>query len=339
MRVHSYRAGHRCLEVKAAAKIKKAGNMLFCQAIIVISNMLMDERDRAGGDARFLHELMNKFIEKTLLWTKADGSPGILDEGATPEHLAKLEAALRQIEILPETFVGDEDDDDRARLLERRWRSPFSNDGSPENMKVLKAISRALVAAKAKMNIPCGVNASGESDLWMAQGVCAADVNIELAEGEVLIGNGAYVGPALCFRSPCCNKGDVRKLMAVAGRPEWRHLRDVAVFSYQGERPEPDKMAGGDQDGDEYYFALSRGAFYQIVLLAKEAAPAAYAARDPRSDDELRAWAAADAALKATTVFSPSAKATPPSATAMISSLCLCEIKTSDAPRHRRELR
>ena len=53
--------------------------MLFCQAIIVISNMLMDERDRAGGDVRFLHELMNKFIEGTLLWTKADGSDGILD--------------------------------------------------------------------------------------------------------------------------------------------------------------------------------------------------------------------------------------------------------------------
>ena len=188
-------------------------------------------------------------------------------------------------------------------------------------MKVLKAISRALVAAKAKMNIPCGVNADGESDLWIAQGVCAADVNIELAEGEVLLGNGAFVGDVLCLRSPCCNKGDVRKLRAVAGRPEWRHLRDVAVFSYQGERPEPDKMAGGDLDGDEYYFALARGAFYQIVLLAKEAAPAAYAARDPRSDDELRAWAAADAALKATTVFSPSAAATPPSATAMISSL------------------
>ena len=286
--------------------------------------------------------MMDAFIEKTLLWTKADGSPGILDDRAvTPEHLAKLEAACREIEILPETFVGEADDDadDCARLLERRWRSPFSNDGTPEDMKVLKAISRALVAAKAKMNIPCGVNASGESDLWIAQGVCAADVNIELAEGEVVIGNGAFVGDVLCLRSPCCNKGDVRKLRAVAGRPEWRHLRDVAVFSYRGDRPEPDKMAGGDQDGDEYYFALTRGAFYQIVLLAKEAAPAAYAARDPRSDDELRAWAAADAALKATTVFSPSTRAFPPSATAMISSLCLCEIKTSDAPRHRRELR
>ena len=29
---------------------------MFCQAIIVISNMLMDERDRDGGDARFLHK-------------------------------------------------------------------------------------------------------------------------------------------------------------------------------------------------------------------------------------------------------------------------------------------
>ena len=34
-------------------------------------------------------------------------------------------------------------------------------------------------------------------------------------------------------------------------------------------------MAGGDQDGDEYYFALARGAFYQIVLRPpdEEAAP------------------------------------------------------------------
>ena len=64
LRVHSYRAGHRCLEVKAAAKIKKAGNMLFCQAIIVISNMLMEEggRDRDGGDARFLHKCVFRVL-------------------------------------------------------------------------------------------------------------------------------------------------------------------------------------------------------------------------------------------------------------------------------------
>ena len=53
---------------------------------------------------------MDAFIEKTLLWTKADGSPGILDDRRSLEHLAKLEEACREIEILPETFVGDEDD-------------------------------------------------------------------------------------------------------------------------------------------------------------------------------------------------------------------------------------
>jgi len=55
-------SSHRCLEVKAAAKIKKTGNMLFCQAIIVISNMLMDERDRDGGDARFLHKCVFRVL-------------------------------------------------------------------------------------------------------------------------------------------------------------------------------------------------------------------------------------------------------------------------------------
>ena len=162
---------------------------------------------------------MDAFIEKTLLWTKADGSPGILDDGASRPSTSRSSKrrvgrsrSCRRRSSATRTIA-----DDRARLLERRWRSTLSNDGTPEDMKVLKAISRALVAAKAKMNIPCGVNADGESDLWIAQGVCAADVNIELAEGEVLIGNGAFVGDVLCLRSPCCNKGDVRKLMAVAG--------------------------------------------------------------------------------------------------------------------------
>ena len=36
--------------------------MLFCQAIIVISNMLMDERDRDGGDARFLHKCIFRVL-------------------------------------------------------------------------------------------------------------------------------------------------------------------------------------------------------------------------------------------------------------------------------------
>ena len=50
------------LEVKKYAEIKKAGNMLFCQAIIVISNMLMEQGDRDGGDARFLHKCVFRVL-------------------------------------------------------------------------------------------------------------------------------------------------------------------------------------------------------------------------------------------------------------------------------------
>ena len=60
------------------------------------------------------------------------------------QEVDALTTALQEVRVLAPEVVASY----RARLLERRWRSPFSNDGSPENMKVLKAISRALVAAK-----------------------------------------------------------------------------------------------------------------------------------------------------------------------------------------------
>ena len=113
---------------------------------------------------------MDAFIEKRCCGRRRTLAGDSGRSSVTPEHLAKLEAACREIEILPETFVGDEDDaDDRATITGAALAITFSNDGTPEDMKVLKAISRALVAAKAKMNIPCGVNAAEESDLWIAQ--------------------------------------------------------------------------------------------------------------------------------------------------------------------------
>lgn len=52
-------------------------------------------------------------------------------------------------------------------------------------------------------------------------------------------------------RNPCCFPGDIRLLNAVFKR-ELIHMRNVVVFSSKGERPETNKISGGDLDGDVY---------------------------------------------------------------------------------------
>ena len=283
--------------MKEAAAIQKEGNMLFLQAIIVIAHML-------GENATLIHRLMDSFIEETLLWSKCDrhGNGGGYDGNCTGEQLERLVKGLRALNLTRPGFIEGlevQDEDVRRRLaLELRWRGPFDPHGKPDSLSVLKAIKRAVTAAKVKMNIPM-------KNLWLAQGVC--DESGELREGEVLIANGEIEGPVIVFKSPCPHPGDVQKLMAVAGRPSWRHLRNNIVFSVQGSRPASDEMAKGDYDGDKYYIlpAVKGTLLEQIVAFAEPAAPAIYATRNPASDEALQAAAAADAASKAATAFSP----------------------------------
>ena len=53
-------------------------------------------------------------------------------------------------------------------------------------------------------------------------------------------------------RNPCTHPGDIRVLEAV-DIPQFRHLSNVVVFSSKGDRPQFNKMAGGDLDGDVYF--------------------------------------------------------------------------------------
>jgi RNA-dependent RNA polymerase len=59
------------------------------------------------------------------------------------------------------------------------------------------------------------------------------------------------VGSVMVTKHPVMHPGDVRMLLAV-DVPELRRLNNVILFSRKGSRPEADKMAGSDLDGDEF---------------------------------------------------------------------------------------
>jgi len=63
------------------------------------------------------------------------------------------------------------------------------------------------------------------------------------------------VGRVLISRSPQVHPGDLQYVTAVC-RPELDHLKNVVVFSCQGERSLPSCLTGGDLDGDDYNLIL-----------------------------------------------------------------------------------
>ena len=103
----------------------------------------------------------------------------------------------------------------------------------------LVSIKKAMTEAKRRANLP-----RIKATLMFA----VIDEHNFLAEGEVLIGNGEIQGPVLLCRSPCNFMGDIQRAYAIPGRKKepFVHLRNILVFSANGNRPIADMLAGGD---------------------------------------------------------------------------------------------
>ncbi|TYJ52353.1 hypothetical protein B9479_007047 [Cryptococcus floricola] len=80
----------------------------------------------------------------------------------------------------------------------------------------------------------------------------------------------------LVCRAPALHPGDVRRVCAVDA-PELRHLKNVIVFSIQGERDLPSMLGGGDLDGDDYTLIWDQRFVQSLSMYA----PMEYEAPDP----------------------------------------------------------
>ena len=118
-------------------------------------------------------------------------------------------------------------------------------------------LKNMMIKAKTKMNL--------RTNLTLMQGVI--DEHNLLREGEVLVGNGRVQGSVLICRSPCNLPGDIQSAYAVQGMNRYTHLKDVLVFSSEGDRPLADMLAGGDLDGDEYYVIVSMKRKFGVLCI------------------------------------------------------------------------
>jgi RNA-dependent RNA polymerase len=78
-------------------------------------------------------------------------------------------------------------------------------------------------------------------------------------------------------KNPCHHPGDIRTFTAV-NHPRLKHLKDVIVFSQQGDRPAPHDISGSDLDGDEYLVVWHKDL---VPYNTKNAEPYDYDAHTP----------------------------------------------------------
>jgi RNA-dependent RNA polymerase len=187
---------------------------------------------------------------------------GILDEtflGMQREVLDDLDAFLvnqnKALQMLPQ--IGGPDSAQKSLLLDM-MKSGISPAKDPFLYSCFHAIRSHHIFGlrkKARIFIEKGAVLMGGIDETgiVPEGCVFVQVR------KSLLGDHAptkadfkpIAGPVMVTKHPVMHPGDVRMLLAI-DVPELRRHNNVILFSRKGSRPEADKMAGSDLDGDEF---------------------------------------------------------------------------------------
>ncbi|KAG2157651.1 RdRP-domain-containing protein [Suillus bovinus] len=231
---------------------------------VFLNRPLISLMEFLGVDAQRIIELQDDVIRKaqSVRLSCADASTIIQQHGLGASfHLPSLFTNLSSI---LELEIGDGGNNP--------WK--WNNNLIESSLKCVETYILREVKYRAHIAVPGSYTLLGVSDEWccLREGEIYATVFNERT-GEVK----SITGKVAITRSPQIHPGDLQVVTAVH-RPELEHLKNVVVFSCEGERALAPCLGGGDLDGDLFNLILD-----PRLLPTKQFKPGEYPAVTIRS--------------------------------------------------------
>ncbi|KAG1874208.1 RdRP-domain-containing protein [Suillus tomentosus] len=199
-----------------------------------------------GVDTSRIVDLQDDAITKaqSVRSSSLDASKVIQQHGLGASfHLPSL---LRNLSSILQLDVGNTEEE----TSQSRWTSELIE----STLHCVETHILRELKYRAHIEVPGSYTLLGVSDEWG----CLREGEVYAAVYDERTGlNKQILGEAAITRSPQIHPGDLQVVTAV-DRPELAHLKNVVVFSCEGQRALASCLGGGDLDGDDFNLILDR---------------------------------------------------------------------------------